>query len=94
MKKSHDDLESFEGKDKTVIRQILHPNNTRNGVRFSLAHFTLGTYKRSAPHKLRSAEIYYILRGVGKLHLDDQVYDVKKMMQSTSCLTQFSSLKM
>ncbi len=78
MKKSLKDINPFEGKDKTAIRQIFHPQETVNGIRFSLAQFTLGPNRSSTPHKLRSAEVYYILEGHGKLHLGEKEYDVKK----------------
>lgn len=72
------DISSFEGKDKTTIRQIFQPSNTADRIRFSLAHFTLKANRRSALHRLRSAEVYYILEGKGKIHLEEEEYNVKK----------------
>ncbi|NMJ87523.1 MAG: cupin domain-containing protein, partial [Thaumarchaeota archaeon] len=35
------DTEPIRGDEGTEIRQIFHPHNTLNGIRYSLAHSTI-----------------------------------------------------
>ena len=67
------EVDGFEG---TKIKQIFHPHNTLNGIRYSIAHFSLEKGKKSQLHKMKSSEIYYILEGDGILHVDDDKYQV------------------
>lgn len=73
-----DEIQSVEGKEGTKIRQIFHPHNTLNGIRFSLSHSTLLSKKKSARHKMKTSEIYYILEGRGTLYVDNEPYPVSK----------------
>ena len=68
----------IEGNEGTTIRQYFHPHNTLNGIRFSLAEFTVKGGKKSLRHKLKSAEIYYILEGNGILHIENDSFCVEK----------------
>ena len=72
------EIPAVDGNEGTKIKQYFHPHNTLNGVRFSLAQFTLIQGKSSLRHKLQSSEIYYILEGTGKLSVDDESFNVKK----------------
>lgn len=65
------DCQLFTAGDATGIREILHPGRI-SGVtnRFSLAHAELPAGKASLPHRLKSAETYYILEGRGRVWLD------------------------
>jgi len=62
----------------TKVSQYFHPHNTLNGINYSIARFTLETGKKSILHKLKSSEIYYILEGKAKLHIDDEIFDLEK----------------
>ena len=68
----------IDGSEGTKIKQYFHPHNTLNGVRFSLAQFTIKQGKRSLCHKLQSSEIYYILEGIGNLSINDELFSVTK----------------
>ena len=70
--KEIDKLESFLGKEGTEIRQIFHPHNTLNGIRYSIAHSKILPGKTSTPHKLKSSEVYYVLSGEGIIHVNDK----------------------
>jgi mannose-6-phosphate isomerase-like protein (cupin superfamily) len=72
------DILSTEGGEGTTIKQYFNPHSTQNGIRFSLAEFTIKKGKRSLRHKLQSSEIYYILEGVGSLVINDEIFTVKK----------------
>ena len=73
-----EEVEALEGNEGTKIRQIFHPHNTLNGIRYSLSHSLVMPGKRSKIHKMKTSEIYYILDGKGILHIDDEVFTVSK----------------
>ena len=72
------EIPSIRGSEGTKIKQYFHPHNTLNGIRFSLAQFTIKQGKRSLRHKLQSSEIYYILEGTGIMMINDELFSVKK----------------
>lgn len=67
-----------EGNEGTQIKQYFHPHNTLNGIRFSLAQFSIRPNKRSLCHKLRSSEVYYVLEGEGILTINDEKIRIQK----------------
>ena len=77
------DCKEFLAGDKTVLRELLHPDNVRvcHGVplkiRYSLAHATLKPGDKSTPHMLKTSEVYYILEGEGIMHIDNETSKVK-----------------
>ena len=62
--------------DKTVLRELLHPEKMDLAIRYSLAHAIVKSGEKSQPHKLRNAEVYYILEGSGMLHIDHEFAEV------------------
>lgn len=72
------EIPTIEGNEGTTIKQCFHPYNTANGIRFSLAEFTVKSGKKSLCHKLKSSEIYYVLEGRGKLRIDKESFEVGK----------------
>ena len=59
--------------DQTRLRELLHPNREYpfNG-RYSLAHVILAPGESSHRHRLKTDEVYYIITGTGKMHIDDE----------------------
>lgn len=49
--------------DRTLLRELLHPDRQCADVRYSLAHARLAPGQASVPHTLRGSEAYYILSG-------------------------------
>ena len=74
--KKIENIESFSGEEGTEIRQIFHPHNTLNGISFSLAHSIILPGKSSKPHKMKSAEVYFVLEGKGTIHVDDEIKEI------------------
>lgn len=78
----HNTLESisaFEAGDKTQIKEILHPKNDPIDLNYSLAHASLGPQEASIPHILEEcSETYFILKGSGKVMIDEEQQVVKK----------------
>lgn len=69
----------FKALDGTKICEFLHPKNEKGvNIGFSIAHAFLKPGESSHPHKLKkSTEIYYILKGTGFMHIDDENAEVK-----------------
>ncbi len=68
------DIDALVGNEGTKIRQIFHPHNTLNGIRYSFSHFVLKPGKKSRLHKMKTSEIYYILDGEGQMHIDEKSF--------------------
>ena len=76
--KRSSEIESIQGNEETEIKRYFNPYNTLNGIRYSLAQFTLQPGKKSCNHKIKSSEIYYILEGDAVLRINDETHQLKK----------------
>ena len=76
--KKNSEIQFIKGNEGTQIKQYFHPENTLNGINYSLAQFTLESRKKSTPHKMKSSEIYYILEGTAIIHIDKKSFTVSK----------------
>ena len=70
-----DDCPTFVAGDKTILKEILHPEKADLALRYSLAHAVVPARAASIPHRLKTSEVYYILSGVGRMHIDDETSD-------------------
>ena len=73
------DREAINALDDTTVREILNPKHESQPLvlNYSLAHATVKPNEKSLPHKFHEAsEVYYILRGTGLMHIDDEVAKV------------------
>ena len=73
------DREIFNTLDNTIIREILNPKHESQPLvlNYSLAHATLKPKEKSLPHKFfEASEVYYILKGKGVMHIDDESAEV------------------
>ncbi len=69
------DLKEIVALDDTIIREMLNPKHDSEPLHlgYSLAHATLPPKKTSLPHRFKTAsEVYYILKGAGLIHIDDE----------------------
>ncbi|MBM3895898.1 MAG: cupin domain-containing protein [Thaumarchaeota archaeon] len=71
-------LNKIDGSEGTIISQIFHPHNTLSGIRYSISHSTIKPSKRSKRHKLKTSEVYYIVEGIGLIHIDKESQTVSK----------------
>jgi mannose-6-phosphate isomerase-like protein (cupin superfamily) len=65
-----------QGGEGTTIRQIFHPHNTMLGISYSIAQCVVEPGKRSKPHKMKSSEIYFVTKGKGVMHVDDESSEI------------------
>lgn len=76
--KETSDEKQFNAGDQTLLRELLHPQNDSLNLPYSLAHAELAPGSCSLPHRLvGSDELYYFLNGEGRLHVDDEAFEVK-----------------
>jgi mannose-6-phosphate isomerase-like protein (cupin superfamily) len=71
------DCEEFVGGDDSILRELLHPDQGDFQIRFSLAHATVKPGERTRPHRLKTAEVYYLIEGQGRMFLDGEAADVR-----------------
>ncbi|MHA1964419.1 MAG: cupin domain-containing protein [Candidatus Thorarchaeota archaeon] len=77
--KKKEDLKEIVALDDTIIREMLNPKHDEIPLHigYSLAHATLQPKKASLPHRFKTAsEVYYILKGEGLMHIDDETEKV------------------
>jgi len=75
---SRNDAQAFVTKDTSIIREILSPANTSGVLKNqSLAEATLAPGAATEPHfHPQTEELYYVLRGHGRMRVGDAVRDV------------------
>ncbi|MFC1576340.1 cupin domain-containing protein [Candidatus Omnitrophota bacterium] len=61
---------SFISGDNVILRELLHRDKGKFSFRYSLAYAKLPARKASVPHRLKTSEVYYILKGKGVMHID------------------------
>ena len=65
---------SFEAGDGSMLREILHPDKQAVKLGYSLAWATVK--KETYPHTLKYAEVYHIIKGRGRMHVNSEVREV------------------
>lgn len=70
--KNLNECEEFIAIDGCRIRELLHPKNDTVNLPYSIAIATVDAAKRSYRHRLNQTEIYYILEGTGRMHIDGE----------------------
>lgn len=67
----------FTAGDHTILRELLHPDKQPLALRYSLAHATVSAGQSSTPHSLKTSEVYYIVKGVGEMHIGGETQQVE-----------------
>jgi mannose-6-phosphate isomerase-like protein (cupin superfamily) len=62
----------FIGGDGSILREFLHPDKDKLALGYSLAHAIVKTGTSTKPHRLKSSEVYYILKGKGLMHINNE----------------------
>jgi mannose-6-phosphate isomerase-like protein (cupin superfamily) len=76
--KDREECKEIKAKDQTELREILHPKNDAVDLRFSVAYARVRPGKKSEPHRLRSTEVYYILKGKGMMNINQESREVRE----------------
>jgi mannose-6-phosphate isomerase-like protein (cupin superfamily) len=77
--RSLDGLDKIIAGDGCILREILNPamETGLGGIGYSLAHAIVPVGAFTAPHRLTSCEVYYILAGTGLMYIDSESESVK-----------------
>ena len=77
--KQFNDCQEFIAGDGSILRGYLHPDEAELQIRYSLAHAKVKPGQKTKPHKLKTSEVYFILKGAGLMHIDDQSREVGEL---------------
>ena len=67
----------FKAGDASFLRELLHPDKELLAIGYSLAHAVVKPGGKTLPHRLRSAEVYYVLEGRGLVHVGSERAEVE-----------------
>lgn len=70
--KKAEDCEEFTAIDGCHIRELLHNKNDALELPYSVALARVEPGRRTYRHRLDRAEVYYLLAGTGRMHVDEQ----------------------
>lgn len=72
------DAPEFSAGDATKLREIMHPLKHNIPVGYSVARARVEAGAASLPHQLKSSESYYIIQGLGRMHINESSFEVKE----------------
>ena len=79
IKSEYDKIEPYITKDKSIIRELIHPNIHGKDIKQSLAEAIVPVGAKTILHRHHtSEEIYHILEGEGLMTLGSETFKVKK----------------
>ncbi len=70
------DCREITAGDGTRLRELLHPARDGADIRCSLAVARLAPGERSQAHRLKTSEVYYLVRGSGVMHIGGEAAQV------------------
>ncbi|MES2224118.1 MAG: cupin domain-containing protein [Patescibacteria group bacterium] len=69
----------FVAGDGTKLRELFNPLKDKElDLRYSFAHATIAPGNISLAHKLKTSEVYYILKGKGLMYIDGEEKEVSE----------------
>jgi mannose-6-phosphate isomerase-like protein (cupin superfamily) len=71
------DCREITAGDRTRLRELLHPARDAVDIHCSLAVAWLSPGEGSQAHRLKTAEVYYLVRGSGVMHIGDEAAGVE-----------------
>ncbi len=74
--KSLEDTAAVKAGDASSLRELLHPAKEPLDIGYSLARAEVGAGGKTLPHRLKSAEVYYVLEGRGLMHVGDEQAEI------------------
>jgi mannose-6-phosphate isomerase-like protein (cupin superfamily) len=72
------DSPQFIAGDKSHLREILNPRKYEIQTNYSLAWAMVKPGERTLPHALTSTEVYFILKGTGQMHINNEESAVRE----------------
>lgn len=71
-----EDCKEFIAGDACHLRELLNARTDKRAYRYSLAHAVVKPGDKTKPHSLKTSEVYYILEGQGRMHVDHETAEV------------------
>lgn len=75
IKRFRDQKEIIAG-DNCILRELLSPVNDKVEGRYSLAWAKVPVGKTALKHAMKTTEVYFILKGKGIMHINDEAEEV------------------
>lgn len=75
--KHEKDCPEIIANDGCRLRELLHPERDAANISYSLAVAYVEPGKSTYRHSLRQAEVYYLLQGIGRMHIGEQEREVQ-----------------
>jgi mannose-6-phosphate isomerase-like protein (cupin superfamily) len=76
--KHEKDCKEIIANDGCRLRELLHPDRDPVDISYSLAIAYVDPGKSTFPHYLRQTEAYFILQGIGRMHIGDETQEVNE----------------
>ena len=76
--KNLDDCSEITANDGCRLFEILHPEMDPVDLPYSVAVARVEKNRCTYKHRLQQAEVYYILTGAGKMHIDDEIHHIRQ----------------
>ena len=70
------DCPEFIAGDACHLRELLNAKTDKRAFRYSLAHAVVKPGIKTKPHSLKTSEVYYILEGQGRMHVNEATAEV------------------
>jgi mannose-6-phosphate isomerase-like protein (cupin superfamily) len=74
--KDLDRCREFIAGDGSILRELLNPLKEDLDIRYSLARARVMPGRTTLPHRLKAAEVYYIIQGAGQMCVQDEAVRV------------------
>jgi len=71
-------IPSIVAGDNCLLREILNPEKEKIKINYSLAWAMVKPGEKTLPHKLKNSEVYYIIKGAGKMCINNEKKLVEK----------------
>ncbi len=70
------DAAPFTAGDGSILREIIHPDKQAVDLGYSLAWAKVRKGKRTYRHTLKHSEVYHIIKGHGRMHINNEVRQI------------------
>lgn len=76
--KHEKDCKEIVANDGSRLRELLHPDRDPAEISYSFAIAYVDPGKSTHPHYLKRTEVYFIMQGIGRMHIGDEVEEVNE----------------
>lgn len=76
--KHEKDCKEIIANDGCRLRELLHPERDSAEIPYSLAIASVDPGRATIPHFLRQTEVYFIMQGIGRMHIGNEMQEVNE----------------